>query len=70
MIEHHNTEAPGVENLKQRCEAARTSFLNGVAEALVFEEVLRARAAGEEPSEERVQERARQMSERASEVQP
>lgn len=70
MIEHHNTDAPGVEELQQRCKAARTSFLTGVARWLALEEAVRARQAGEEPSEARLQARLLQMTERVKEVQP
>lgn len=45
-----------------RLEAARNSFVTGVARVVCQEEALRAHEAGEAPSEERVQDRLRQMT--------
>lgn len=45
-----------------RLEAAHNSFVTGVVRVVCQEEALRAHEAGEAPSEERVQERLRQMA--------
>lgn len=52
-----------------QCEAAQRNFLTGVAHWLALEEAIRARQAGEEPSEALVQARLREMSTRVEEVQ-
>lgn len=64
MTKAPNTAPTGVEDLQQRCEAAQTTFLTGVAHWLALEEAVRARQAGEEPSEERVHARLREMTDR------
>lgn len=63
MTDPTKTAPTGADDLQQRCEAAQRSFLTGVAHRLAMEEVIRARQAGEEPCEERVQARLRQMTE-------
>lgn len=70
MTDATNNAPAGADDLQQRCEVARTSFLTGVAHWLALEEAVRARQAGEEPAEERVQARLQQMTERVNEVQP
>lgn len=71
MNDQTNTVAPiSLEEMQQRCEVARTSFLTGVARWLALEEAVRARQAGEKPSEARLQARLLQMTERVKEVQP
>lgn len=71
MTNQTHTIAPvSVEDLQRRCEAAQATFLTGVAHWLALEEALRARQAGEEPSEARVQKRLREMAARVKEVQP
>lgn len=70
MTEQTRVAPAGIDDLLRRCEAARATFLTGVAHWLALEEALRARQAGEEPSEARVQARLREMSERVKEVQP
>lgn len=70
MSDVTNIVSAGFDDLQQRCEAARTSFLTGVAHWLALEEAVRARQAGGEPSEARVQARLREMAQRVQEVQP
>lgn len=45
-----------------RLEAAHNNFVTGVVRVVCQEEALRAHEAGETPSEERVQDRLRQMT--------
>lgn len=71
MNDQTNTIAPiSLEDLERRGEAAKATFLTGVARWLALDEVIRARQAGEEPSEARLQARLLQMTERVKEVQP
>jgi len=45
-----------------RLEQAHRNFVTGVVRVMCQEEALRAHEAGEDPSEERVQDRLRQMT--------
>lgn len=61
MIEQQPITPANADDLQQRCKAAQTAFLGGVACALALEEVTRARQVGEQPIEARVQQRLRAL---------